>query len=147
MRITSPGTNSRAGGLTHFPSRFTRALIASLALRASMALPAWRSSQNPTTALAASKKQNNEKIRPVPDHSRKDHRHLDHPRDRTPKIGEKFQEQIGFLFFDLVRPILGQPFLRLGLTEAVRRRPQFFLHFRQGNGLQIVLRFGLRSRL
>jgi hypothetical protein len=28
---------------------------------------------------------------------------------------------VGFLFFNLVRPILGQPFLRLGLTEAVRR--------------------------
>jgi hypothetical protein len=54
-RMTSPGTSSRAGGLIHFPSRFTRALIASLAFRAAMALPAWRSSQNPTTALATSR--------------------------------------------------------------------------------------------
>ena len=54
--MTSPGTSSRAAGLTHFPSRFTRALIASLALRAAMALPAWCSSQNPTTALATSKR-------------------------------------------------------------------------------------------
>ena len=52
--MTSPGTKSRAAGLIHFPSRFTRALIASLALSASMALPASRSSQNPTTAFAIS---------------------------------------------------------------------------------------------
>ena len=53
--MTSPGTTSRAAGVTHFPSRFTRALIASLALRAAMALPAWCSSQNPTTALEPSR--------------------------------------------------------------------------------------------
>ncbi len=38
------------------PVTFYRALIASLALRASMALPAVCSSQNPTTALATSKR-------------------------------------------------------------------------------------------
>ena len=54
--MTSPGTSSFAGGVVHFPSRNTRALIASLAFRASMALPAWCSSQNPTTALAKSKR-------------------------------------------------------------------------------------------
>ena len=53
-RMTSPGTTSLAGGLIHFPSRFTRALIASLALSASMAFPACRSSQKPTQALAQS---------------------------------------------------------------------------------------------
>ena len=52
--MTSPGTSSRAGGVTHAPSRLTRAVIASLAFRASMALPAWCSSQKPTTALAIS---------------------------------------------------------------------------------------------
>ena len=65
-------------------------------------------------------KQDDPKIRPMPGDRRKDHRHFDHPRDGTPKIGEEFQERIGFLFFNLVRPILGQPFLRLGLTEAIR---------------------------
>jgi magnesium-transporting ATPase (P-type) len=50
--IESPGTSSRAGGVIHFPSRLTRAVTASLAFKAAMALPAWRSSQKPTTALA-----------------------------------------------------------------------------------------------
>ena len=49
--MTSPATSSRTGGVTHFPSRFTRVLVASLAFRVAMALPAERSSQNPTTAL------------------------------------------------------------------------------------------------
>ena len=71
-------------------------------------------------------KQDDAKIRPMPDDRRQNHRHFDHPRDGTPKIGEEFQEAIGFLFFNLVRPILGQPFLRLGLSEAIRRRPNFF---------------------
>ncbi len=83
-----------------------------------------------------------QEIRPVPGYRRQDHRHFDHPRDGTPKIGEEFQERIGFLFFNLVRPILGQPFLRLGLSEAVRRRAQFFLHLRQRQGFQIVLSNG-----
>ena len=52
--MTSPGTSSRAGGVIHVPSRLTRALIASLAFSASMALPAWRSSVYPTTPLATS---------------------------------------------------------------------------------------------
>jgi len=34
--MASPGTNSRAGGLIHFPSRFTRAFTASFAFSASM---------------------------------------------------------------------------------------------------------------
>ena len=51
----SPGTSSRDGGVTHFPSRLTRALTASWALRASMALPAECSSVKPTVALASSR--------------------------------------------------------------------------------------------
>ena len=54
--MTSPGTSSRAAGVIHLPSRFTLALTASLAFRAAMALPASRSSQNPTPALARSRR-------------------------------------------------------------------------------------------
>ena len=53
-RIDVAGNESFAAGVTHLPSRFTRALIASLAFNASMALPAWRSSQKPMIALATS---------------------------------------------------------------------------------------------
>ena len=52
--MTSPGTSSLAAGVIHLPSRLTRALIASLAFSASMALPAWRSSQIRSVALATS---------------------------------------------------------------------------------------------
>ena len=96
-------------------------------------------------------KEDDEKIRPVPDHARQNHRPFDHPRDGAPKIAEEFQERIGLLFFNLVGPILGQPLLRLGLTESLRGGPQFFFHLRHGQGFQIVLRLGLgiglRSRL
>jgi hypothetical protein len=92
-------------------------------------------------------KEDDGKVRPMPSYRRKDHGRFDHPRDGTPKIGEEFQERIRFLLFNIVRSILGQPFLRLGLTEAVRRLAQFFLQFRQGQGFQIVLRIGLRSQL
>ena len=55
-------------------------------------------------------------VRPMPGDRRKDHGHFDHPGDGTPEIGEELQERIGLLFFNLVGPVLGQPFLRLGLT-------------------------------
>jgi hypothetical protein len=53
--MTSPGTSSRAGGVTHLPSRRTLASTASLAFSAAMAFPAWCSSQNPTPALDRSR--------------------------------------------------------------------------------------------
>ncbi len=53
--MTSPGTSSRAGELTQVPSRLTLALIASVALSASMAFPAWCSSVNPTRPFAISR--------------------------------------------------------------------------------------------
>ncbi len=79
-------------------------------------------------------KEDNSKVRPMPGYCRKDHGRFDHPRDRSPKIGKEFEERIRPFFFDLVRTILGQPFLSLSLTKAVRRRLQFILHFRHGKG-------------
>ncbi len=64
-------------------------------------------------------KEDNEKIQPVPDNPRQNYGRLDHPWDGAPEIGEEFQERIGFLFFNLVGAVLRQPFLSLGLTEAV----------------------------
>ena len=54
--MTSPGTSSLAFGVVHLPSRLARALIASFAFSAAMALPAWCSSQNPTTAFEQSRR-------------------------------------------------------------------------------------------
>ena len=92
-------------------------------------------------------KEDDEKIRPVPDHARQNHRDLNHPRDRPPKIAEEFQKEIRLLLDKFIWPILREPFLRLGLGEAVRRRFQFFLHLRQRQRFQIVLRSGLASGL
>ena len=90
--------------------------------------------------------QDDAEVRPMPVYRRKDHGGFDHPRDGPPEISEEFQQRIGLLFLYHVRPILAQPLCRLGLGEAVRRRAQFLLHFRQGQGFQVVLRIGLRSR-
>ena len=89
---------------------------------------------------------NDGEVRPVPDHARQDDRNLDHPRDGPPKIAEEFYEGIGLLFFNLVGPILGQTFLRFGLTESLRRRPQFPLHLGQRQRLQVWLRIRSRPR-
>ena len=88
-------------------------------------------------------KEDDEKVRPVTDHARQNHRHLDHPRDRTPKIGEELQERISLLFFNLVRSILSQPALRLGLSETVQRSLELRLQFRHRKGFQVSLCIGL----
>ena len=124
--MTSPGTRSLAGGVTHLPSRFTRALIASLAFSASMALPAWRSSQKPIVALANSSTRMMMKSGQCCSDARQDHGHFDHPGDRSPKILEEFQQRVGFFLLDLVRAILGQPLCRLGLAEAIGDEPSCF---------------------
>jgi hypothetical protein len=74
--------------------------------------------------------QDDDEIWPVLEEAGEDHRHFDHPRDRTPEIGEDFQVWILLPCFDLVRPVLSQPFLCFGLTQALWRRPQPLLHFR-----------------
>ena len=85
-------------------------------------------------------KQDDAKVRPMPRRRRQDHRRFDHPGDRTPEIGQELEDLVGLLLRDLVRPILRQPFLRLGFGQAVGRRTQLFLDLRQRQGLQIVLR-------
>ena len=71
--------------------------------------------------IGTKKKEDDKKIQPVPDKPRQNHRRFNHPRDGTPEISKEFQERIGFLFFNLIRAVLSKTFLRLGLTEAVRR--------------------------
>ena len=87
-------------------------------------------------------KKNDEEVQPVPNHPRQNDRRFDHPRNGAPEIAEELQECIGFLLRDLVRTILRQPFLRLGLAEAFRRRSQFLLQLRHWQGFQIVFRVG-----
>jgi len=74
-----------------------------LRLRAEIALPAWRSSQKPTTALETSKTRMMKKsgqCRTTPD--RITATSIIH--GMGPRNSEEFQERIGFLFFNLVRP-------------------------------------------
>ena len=52
---------------------------------------------------------------------RQDHRRFDHPGDRTPEVGEKFQDLVGLLLRDLIRPVFNQPLLRLGIGQAIGR--------------------------
>ena len=65
--------------------------------------------------------QDDDEIWPVLEQPGKDHRHLDHPWDRTPEVGEEFQVWILLPCFDLVGPVLSQPFLCFGLTQSLRR--------------------------
>ena len=100
----------------------------------------------PESDHSIGQKQNEDdaKIRPMPGRRRQDHRRFDHPGDRTPEVGEEFQDLIGLLLLDFVGPILSEPLLRLGLGQAIRRRSQFFLDLRERQGLQIVLGDRLR---
>ena len=61
--------------------------------------------------------QDDEEVRPVPQHPGQDHRDFDHPRDRSPEVGEELEEGIGLLLFDLVRPVLGEALFRLGVVR------------------------------
>ena len=72
-------------------------------------------------AVGEKQKEDDAEIRPMPGRRRQDHRRFDHPGDRTPEVGEEFQDRVGLLLRDLVRPILSEPLLRLGLGQAVRR--------------------------
>ena len=77
----------------------------------------------PESDNSVGKKQNEDdgEIQPVPDNARQNHRCFNHPWDGAPEISQEFEERIVFLYRYLVRPVLGKPLCRLGLTEAVRR--------------------------
>ena len=97
--------------------------------------------------VRSKQKQDDEEIEPMPHNARQDNSRLDHPWDGTPEIAEELQELICLFYRDLVRPVLGQPLLSLGLAEAGRRRSQLFLELRHGKRLQIILDFGLGLNL
>ena len=61
--------------------------------------------------------QDDEEVGPVAHHAGQHHRDLDHPGDGSPEIGEKLQQRVGLLLDDLVRPVLGQPLLGLGVAQ------------------------------
>jgi hypothetical protein len=61
-----------------------------------------------------------DEVRPVPDRPGQDDRDLDHPRDRTPEVGQELQHRVGRVLGDLVRPVLLQPRCGLGLGQPVR---------------------------
>ena len=146
-RMTSPGTNSRAGGVIHFPSRLTRALIASLAFKAAMALPAWRSSQNPTIALETSRTRMMKKsgqCRAAADritaasiiHGIGPQKYV-----RNFRNGLTFFSSISFGPYSVSR-FRASAWLRPSGDDAKR-----VLHLRQREGLQLVRCVGHRSRL
>ena len=143
--MTSPGTSSRAAGVTHLPSRLTRALIASWALRASIALPAWCSSQKPTVALAKSRTRMMKKSGQCRSTPERITGGFDHPGDGTPEVGQQLQQRIGLLLGDLVGPVLAQPLLRLGLAEAVGREPKRFSTSARGRDFRSSFASGLES--
>ena len=96
--------------------------------------------------VGAQENQNDEEIRPMLDDARQDHRGLDHPGYRTPKIGEELEERILLLHRQLIRSILCEPLCRLGSGEAVRGGCEPLLHLRNRQRFQIILGIGLVGR-
>ena len=95
------------------PSRFTLARKASFFLSAAMALPAWYSSQKPTTALPNNSTSMMPKSAQWPTAADKNRRDLDHPGNRPPEVREKFQQGIDVLLGNLIVAVLAQAALRL----------------------------------
>ena len=145
-RITSPGTSSRAGRSDPLAVTLHPGVDRQLGLQGGDRVAGLALLPEPDDGVGAEQHEDDAEVRPVPGDRREDHRRLDHPGNGTPKVGKELQQWIGLLLLDLVRPVLGQALLRLGLREAVRRRPQSLLHFRQRQRLQVVVRAGLRRR-
>ena len=109
-----------------------------------MALPAWNSSQKPTTALANQQDKDDEEVRPVPHNRRENHRGFDHPWNWTPKVRKEFEKRISLLLGNFVVSILRQPALSLCLSETFRRSSQPRFEFGERQGLQFVVGFAFR---
>jgi len=115
MRTTSPGTSSLASISRHVPSRSARAHGELFPQRLD-GVAGGELLPEADPGIERQQRQDDPEIRPVPDQGGEDGGDLDHPRDGAPEIAEEFQPWTGFLFYQLVRPVLGQPFLRLGLA-------------------------------
>ena len=91
--------------------------------------------------------QDDEEVGPVLHRTGQDHRDLDHPRDRAPEVAEELQKRVRSVLGDLVRAVLGQALLRLGLAQPVRLSAQLLLDLGHGHRCEVVLLTGRRRRL
>jgi len=83
--------------------------------------------------------QDDDEVRPVPDHERKDRRRLDHPGDRSPEGLEELQQWVDTLFREFVGAILGEALPRFILAETIPRSLEPPLEVGQGKLRQVFL--------
>ena len=72
---------------------------------------------------------------------RQNRRYYDHPRNRTPEVGQELEEGVGLLLRNFVRAVLSQALLCFGLAEAVRGVLQTLLEFCQRQVPQLSSRW------
>jgi hypothetical protein len=80
--------------------------------------------EKPVSVDSQEQHQDDDEVRPVPEHPGEDHGDLNHPRDRPPEVAEELEELILLLLLELVRTVAGQPFGRFALGETVLRPSQ-----------------------
>jgi len=71
-------------------------------------------------------RKNHEEIEPMTDNAGGGYGGFNHPRNRTPEVGEELQDLVGFFFGDRVGPYWREAFLSFGLAEASGEDPSFF---------------------
>jgi hypothetical protein len=76
--MTSPGTSSRAAGWS-IPIPFDAGLDSQFGLQRGNGVARLAFFPEADHGVGHQQNEDDPKIRPVPDHGRKDHRHLDHP--------------------------------------------------------------------
>jgi len=91
-------------------------------------------------AVRDQQNEDDEEVWPMTEHPRQDHCDFDHPRDRTPEVGEEFEQRIALLLFDLIGSIPDKSLLGVGCSESIRGVPKPLLHLGERNGLQIIAR-------